>query len=105
MGGEVVNLDTLLVNLLAQAPAAVAVIIVVIKFLHFLKCERTSRASVLTERHREFFKELERGRELVEQVRKTIEKNTEQSARTGVIMEQTHLTLKTLNGGATVGDS
>ena len=89
---------TMLMSLAAQAPAAVAVIIVVIRFLHFLKCERTSRAETLTQRHHEFFAELEKGRRLAEDVKKVVVQNTEQFTRTAVALEHTAGVLGKLNG-------
>jgi len=92
------EVNTFLINLMAQAPAAAAVIVVVIYFLRHLRAERDTRTKVYSTRHREFFAELERGRELTHELADIVKENTKQSAQTQLVMEQTADILRKLNG-------
>lgn len=91
-------METFLLQLVASSPAAAACIIVTIYFLKFLKSEREERRLTYDARHSEFFKELERGRELANQVRETVHENTKQAVRNTVAMEQATVLLKKMNG-------
>jgi dephospho-CoA kinase len=92
------EVNTFLLNLMAQAPAAAAVIVVVVYFLRHLRAERETRTKVYTTRHREFFAELERGREMCRELADVVKDNTKQAAKTQLVLEQTTEILRKLNG-------
>lgn len=101
------HLETLLLNLVAQAPAAVAVIIVVIKFLAYLKEDRQQRQAEYEVRHRQYYEEIAQRED---RLGKVIKDNTEALRnshgaieRNSVVVQQASQVLAKMNGGSTEG--
>ena len=90
--GDISVMDQFWLSLIGQAPAAAAILIVVIKMLAFLKDERSERAKELDERHAQYFKQidgwLKDHRQLAEKVTEVVDANTAQSARMELLLEQ-----------------